>query len=45
MAQVVELLNAFKARASAAAAIQNKLFVSYEQFHHQWLASFEQRRS
>ena len=45
MAQVDGLLSAFKARASAATAIQNTLFVSYEQFHHQWLGSFEQKRS
>jgi hypothetical protein len=45
MAQVDGLLKAFKARTSAATAIQNTLFVSYEQFHHQWLESFEQKRS
>lgn len=45
MTQVNELLKAFKARASVATAIQNKLFVSYEQFHEQWLDSFGHRRS
>jgi hypothetical protein len=45
MAQVDGLLKAFKARSSAATAIQNTLFVSYEQFHHQWLESFEPKRS
>ncbi|MBI3357106.1 MAG: hypothetical protein HY038_10130 [Nitrospirae bacterium] len=45
MARVDELLNAFKARASVATALQNKLFVSYEQFHRQWLESFEQKRT
>lgn len=45
MAQVDGLLKAFKARTSAATAIQNALFVSYEQFHHQWLESFQHKRS
>lgn len=45
MARVDELLNAFKARASVATALQTKLFVSYEQFHRQWLESFEQKRT
>lgn len=45
MAQVDGLLKAFKARTSAATAIQNTLFVSYEQFHHQWLESFQHKRS
>ena len=45
MARVVELLNAFKARQSVAAAIQDKLFVSYEQFHRQWLDRFEKHRT
>ncbi|MDX2252385.1 MAG: peptidase MA family metallohydrolase [Nitrospira sp.] len=43
--QVNELLKAFKARASVPTAIQNKLFVSYEQFHQQWLDSFRQKHS
>jgi len=45
MTQVNELLKAFKARASVPTAIQNKLFVSYEQFHQQWLDSFRQKHS
>ena len=45
MARVDELLNALQAKSSVAAAIQNKLFVSYEQFHQQWLESFEGSRS
>ena len=45
MARVDELLNALHARSTIAAALQNKLFVSYEQFHRQWLESFERSRS
>ncbi|OQW34460.1 MAG: hypothetical protein A4E19_18560 [Nitrospira sp. SG-bin1] len=45
MARVDELLNAFEAKSSVAVALQNKLFVSYEQFHQQWLESFERNRS
>ena len=45
MARVDELLNALQARSTIAAALQNKLFVSYEQFHRQWLESFERSRS
>lgn len=45
MARVDDLLNAFKARQSVAAALQSKLFVSYEQFHRQWLDRFEKRRT
>ena len=45
MARVDELLKALQAKSSVAAALQNKLFVSYEQFHRQWLESFEQSRS
>lgn len=45
MTQVNELLKAFKARASVPTAIQHKLFVSYEQFHQQWLDSFRHKRS
>ena len=44
MARVDELLNALQARSTIAAALQNKLFVSYEQFHRQWLESFERNR-
>lgn len=45
MARVNELLNALQAKSSVATALQNKLFVSYEQFHQQWLDSFEGSRS
>jgi tetratricopeptide (TPR) repeat protein len=45
MAGVDELLNALQAKSSITAALQNKLFVSYEQFHRQWLESFERSRS
>ncbi len=45
MARVNELLSALQAKSSIAVALQNKLFVSYEQFHRQWLESFEQNRS
>jgi hypothetical protein len=45
MARVDELLIAFKARESVATALQSKLFVSYEQFHRQWLESFAQKRT
>jgi len=45
MARVDELLKAFQANSSVAAALQNKLFVSYEQFHQHWLETFERSRS
>lgn len=45
MARVDELLSAFKARESVAAALQAKLFVTYEQFHSRWLDSFQQKRT
>lgn len=45
MTQVNALLKTFKARASVPTAIQNTLFVSYEQFHQQWLDSVGQKRS
>jgi tetratricopeptide (TPR) repeat protein len=45
MSRVNELLNAFQAKTSVANALQNKLFVSYEQFHRQWLESFERGHS
>jgi tetratricopeptide (TPR) repeat protein len=45
MARVNELLNALQTKSSVAAALQNRLFVSYEQFHQQWLESFERSRS
>ncbi len=45
MPRVIDLLNALKAKASVATALQNKLFVSYKQFHRQRLDSFEQKRT
>jgi hypothetical protein len=45
MVGVVELLNALQAKSTIAVALQNKLFVSYEQFHRQWLENFERSRS
>jgi hypothetical protein len=45
MARVDELLSAFKARESVAAALQGKLFVTYEQFHSRWLDSFQHKRT
>jgi len=44
MARVEELLSAFQAKSSMAAALHDKLFISYEQFHRQWLESFERSR-
>lgn len=43
MSRVDELLTAFKARESVAAALQSKLFVSYDQFHSRWLDTFQKR--
>ncbi len=45
MSRVDELLTALKARESIATALQSKLFVSYEQFHSRWLATFQQKRT
>jgi tetratricopeptide (TPR) repeat protein len=45
MARVDELLTALQGRSTIADALQNKLFVSYEQFHRQWLENFERSRS
>ncbi len=45
MAGVDELLKALEVKSTMATALQNKLFVSYEQFHRQWLESFERSRS
>lgn len=45
MSRVGELLNAFKAKATVATAIQDKLYLSYDQFHQQWLDTFLQKRS
>ncbi|MEC4889217.1 MAG: peptidase MA family metallohydrolase [Nitrospira sp.] len=44
MSRVGELLNAFKAKATVATALQEKLFLSYDQFHQQWLDTFLQKR-
>jgi tetratricopeptide (TPR) repeat protein len=44
MAGVNELLKALQTKSTMAAALQNKLFISYEQFHRQWLESFERNR-
>lgn len=43
MSRVDELLTAFKARQSMAAALQLTLFVSYDQFHSRWLDTFQKR--
>ncbi|HMS84987.1 MAG TPA: peptidase MA family metallohydrolase [Nitrospira sp.] len=45
MARVDDLIKSFKAKASVATAFQDKLFISYEQFHRQWLEHFEEARS
>ena len=45
MARVDQLLTAFKAKESVATALQSKLFVSYEQFHQQWLDTFQQKHT
>jgi Flp pilus assembly protein TadD len=45
MARVDQLLTAFKAKESVARALQSKLFVSYEQFHQQWLDTFQQKHT
>ena len=45
MARVDDLVKAFQAKASLANAFQDKLLISYEQFHRQWLERFEQARS
>ena len=44
MSRVGELLNAFKAKATVATALQEKIFLSYDQFHQQWLDIFLQKR-
>jgi tetratricopeptide (TPR) repeat protein len=44
MAGVNELLKDLQTKSTMAAALQNKLFVSYEQFNRQWLESFERNR-
>ena len=45
MARVDDLVKAFQAKASVATAFQDKLLISYEQFHRQWLERYEQARS
>lgn len=45
MARVDDLVNAFKAKASVETAFQDKLLISYEQFHRQWIERFERARS
>ncbi|MFO0706452.1 MAG: hypothetical protein U0412_06325 [Nitrospira sp.] len=44
MARVDELVAAFKSKATVAAALQDKLFLSYDQFHQQWLDTFQSKR-
>jgi hypothetical protein len=44
MARIDDLVKAFQAKASVATAFQDKLLISYEQFHRQWLERFEQAR-
>ncbi len=45
MSRVVDLLDAFKGKATVATALQDKIFLSYDQFHQQWLDTFLQKRS
>ncbi|MDP3089172.1 MAG: hypothetical protein Q8N04_00710 [Nitrospira sp.] len=44
MSRVVDLLDAFKGKATVATALQDKLYLSYDQFHQQWLDTFLQKR-
>ncbi|WHZ28562.1 MAG: TPR domain protein [Nitrospira sp.] len=44
MAGIDALLKALQTKSTMAAALQNKLFVSYEQFQRQWLENFERNR-
>ncbi|MEQ1794993.1 MAG: hypothetical protein ABL970_12465 [Nitrospira sp.] len=44
MSRVGDLLDAFKAKATVATALQDKIFLSYDQFHQQWLDTFLQKR-
>lgn len=44
MSRVVDLLDAFKAKATVATALQEKIFLSYDQFHQQWLDTFLKQR-
>jgi len=45
ISRVSELLNAFKAKATVATALQDKIFLSYDQFHKQWLDTFLQKHT
>jgi hypothetical protein len=44
MARVDDLVKSFQLKATVATAFQDKLFISFEQFHRQWLGRFEQAR-
>jgi hypothetical protein len=44
MSRVVDLLDAFKSKATVATALQEKIFLSYDQFHQQWLDTFLHKR-
>ena len=44
MSRVGDLLMAFKAKATIATALQDKIFLSYDQFHQQWLDTFLHKR-
>ncbi|MCC6140652.1 MAG: hypothetical protein IT389_08555 [Nitrospira sp.] len=44
MSRVVDLLDAFKAKATVATALQDKIFLTYDQFHQQWLDTFLSKR-
>lgn len=44
MSRVVDLLDAFKGNATVATALQDKIFLTYDQFHQQWLDTFLQKR-
>jgi len=44
MSRVLDLLDAFKGKATVATALQNKIFLSYDQFHQQWLDTFLRQR-
>lgn len=44
MSRVGDLLDAFKSHTTVATALQEKIFLSYDQFHQQWLDTFVQKR-
>ncbi len=44
MSRVVDLLDAFKGKTTMATALQDKIFLSYDQFHQQWLDTFLHKR-